>query len=291
MSLSTEDEEDYYGILEISPDSDEATIKKAYKLLSKRVHPDKNKGDPNAAKKFHSVHKAYEVLTDPKAKEAFDNVVRARLARKKRDNVMDAKRKRMKDDLEEREKSFKKSKDDEEEAKKKLKQEIERLKQEGQKRRAEEEKKKAEQKKKEEEEKSSILSTLKVSWDKTKGDYAQERLKEIFRMFGDIDYVVIGKGKKGSAMVSFKAVHSAVLAHGQILGDANNKLKLEWASGQPPPAHLAVPPQQPEEDPFDRLVEPPTGPAKMVSVTLEQHMDFEKMIMEKMRKHSAQSNG
>jgi len=43
MSLSTEDEEDYYGILEISPDSDEATIKKAYKVLSKRVHPDKNK--------------------------------------------------------------------------------------------------------------------------------------------------------------------------------------------------------------------------------------------------------
>eukprot|EP01118_Nematostelium_gracile_P007522 TRINITY_DN2452_c0_g1_i1.p1 TRINITY_DN2452_c0_g1~~TRINITY_DN2452_c0_g1_i1.p1 ORF type:complete len:185 (+),score=67.41 TRINITY_DN2452_c0_g1_i1:46-600(+) len=139
-----EEEEDYYKLLELQSDATNDEIKKAYKKVSRKVHPDKNKGDPNAATKFQAVRKAYEILSDPKAKEAFDNLIRAKTARKQRDSVMDAKRKRMKDDLEERERASKKKKDDEKEAKKKLKHEIERIKQEGIRRRQEEERIKAE---------------------------------------------------------------------------------------------------------------------------------------------------
>jgi len=194
MSLNTEDEDDYYTILEISPNSDPTTIKKAYKDLSRRVHPDKNKNDPNAAKKFQTVRKAFEVLSDPKAKEAFDNLIRARIARKKRDSEMDVKRKRMKDDLEERERNYKRQKDDEEEAKRKLKQEIERLKKENKIKMEEEERKKTENRQKEEHNISKSKNNLKINWDETKGDYSQDRIKDIFGMFGDLDCVVVSKG-------------------------------------------------------------------------------------------------
>jgi DnaJ family protein C protein 17 len=70
------------------------------------------------------------VLTDDKARAAYDAVMRAQIARKKRDSQMDSKRKKMKEELEERENRVKKHKVDEEQAKANLKHEIERLRKE-----------------------------------------------------------------------------------------------------------------------------------------------------------------
>ena len=62
---------DPYEILEISPTDQISKIKKSYKKLSLKCHPDKNKGDKLAKEKFMQINKAYEILTKEKAKENF----------------------------------------------------------------------------------------------------------------------------------------------------------------------------------------------------------------------------
>ncbi|MCL2775567.1 MAG: DnaJ domain-containing protein, partial [Oscillospiraceae bacterium] len=52
---------DYYEVLGISKSADEAEIKKAYRTLAKKYHPDMNPNDKNAEKNFKEVNEAYEV--------------------------------------------------------------------------------------------------------------------------------------------------------------------------------------------------------------------------------------
>lgn len=52
---------DYYQVLGVAKNSSAKDIKKAYYDLAKKYHPDRNKNDPNAPKKFQDVSEAYEV--------------------------------------------------------------------------------------------------------------------------------------------------------------------------------------------------------------------------------------
>ncbi|MCZ6675968.1 MAG: DnaJ domain-containing protein [Candidatus Poribacteria bacterium] len=63
---------DYYRILEISPDASIESIKKAYRKLAIRYHPDKNQNDPAAHDRFHRISEAYSVLSDPQQRAAYD---------------------------------------------------------------------------------------------------------------------------------------------------------------------------------------------------------------------------
>ncbi len=63
---------DYYEILGISRNADEAAIKKAYRKLAKKYHPDTNAGDPQAKQKFEEVAEAYDILSDPEKKKLYD---------------------------------------------------------------------------------------------------------------------------------------------------------------------------------------------------------------------------
>merc|ERR1712038_2253356 len=63
---------DYYKILGVSPEADHKEIKKAYYQLAKKYHPDTNKGDKQAQKKFQEVSEAYECLSDESKRKQYD---------------------------------------------------------------------------------------------------------------------------------------------------------------------------------------------------------------------------
>ena len=64
--------EDYYSLLGVSRGASEAELKKAYKKLAMKYHPDRNQGDKSAEAKFKEVSEAYEVLTDQNKRQAYD---------------------------------------------------------------------------------------------------------------------------------------------------------------------------------------------------------------------------
>ena len=66
------DKRDYYEVLGVSKDADEAAIKKAYRVLAKKYHPDTNPGDKEAEAKFKEASEAYAVLSDPQKRQQYD---------------------------------------------------------------------------------------------------------------------------------------------------------------------------------------------------------------------------
>ena len=65
-------EKDYYKILGVDRGADEDTIKKAYRKLAKKYHPDTNAGNKEAEEKFKEITEAYDILSDPKKRKLFD---------------------------------------------------------------------------------------------------------------------------------------------------------------------------------------------------------------------------
>src|SRR3954470_4020240 len=63
---------DYYKILEIEKTATEAEIKKAYRKLARKYHPDLNPNDASAKKKFQQINEANEVLSDPEKRKKYD---------------------------------------------------------------------------------------------------------------------------------------------------------------------------------------------------------------------------
>lgn len=63
---------DYYEVLGVSRDATEEEIKKAYRKLARKYHPDVNKDDKDAAEKFKEINEAYEVLKDPEKRARYD---------------------------------------------------------------------------------------------------------------------------------------------------------------------------------------------------------------------------
>jgi len=71
-SISAEDNRDFYKILGIKRSSKPRDIKKAFKKMSIKHHPDKNPGDDNALKRYQDVSAAYEVLNDVEKRRKYD---------------------------------------------------------------------------------------------------------------------------------------------------------------------------------------------------------------------------
>ena len=63
---------DYYEVLGVDRNADQNAIKKAYRKLAKKYHPDTNAGNPQAEQKFKEVTEAYTVLSDPEKKKLYD---------------------------------------------------------------------------------------------------------------------------------------------------------------------------------------------------------------------------
>ena len=63
---------DYYKILGVSKTASEEDIKKAYRKLARKLHPDLNPNDKEAHKKFQQINEANEVLSDPEKRKKYD---------------------------------------------------------------------------------------------------------------------------------------------------------------------------------------------------------------------------
>ena len=63
---------DYYEILGVGRDADEAALKKAYRKVAMQYHPDRNQGNKDAEEKFKEAAEAYEVLTDADKRARYD---------------------------------------------------------------------------------------------------------------------------------------------------------------------------------------------------------------------------
>lgn len=66
--------EDYYKTLDVPRDASADVIKRAYRKLANKFHPDKNKDDPKAAEKFSKANEAYDVLSDPEKRKKYDQL-------------------------------------------------------------------------------------------------------------------------------------------------------------------------------------------------------------------------
>ncbi|KAL2357569.1 pre-mRNA-splicing factor cwc23 [Cryomyces antarcticus] len=130
---------DYYGLLGVNFETNEADIRRGYRKQALKYHPDKNAGNEAAVQKFHLLQIAYDVLSDSAAKALYDNARAARLQKQRQHDLFAGKRRQMKEDLERRESGFKRKRNEEEDAEAKLEREIRRLAEDGKRRRKEKE--------------------------------------------------------------------------------------------------------------------------------------------------------
>ncbi|KAF7356778.1 J domain-containing protein [Mycena venus] len=120
-----------YELLGLTLECTEQDIRTAYRQTSRKVHPDRNRNDPDAARKFHVLTQSYELLLDPLRRLALDAKLRVKAARDERFKSYDNKRKNMVTELEERERAFKKAKIDQQRDEASRWQETEKIKDEG----------------------------------------------------------------------------------------------------------------------------------------------------------------
>ena len=70
--MTDEEKKDLYAVLEVARDAAADAIRKAYRQLARRFHPDVNPGDHEAEERFKSISQAYAVLSDPERKRNYD---------------------------------------------------------------------------------------------------------------------------------------------------------------------------------------------------------------------------
>lgn len=169
------------------------------------------------AARFHLLTKAYDVLTDEKLRAAFDEVIRARIERQKRTATMDQAKRKLRDELMEREQAAKKHRESEETKGENLKKDLQRLREEGIQRQKDHERELQEARDRSRQTANRATNavvdeldrTLKFKWKVKKIDFDQQQLHKLLSGFGEIENLVIS-AKKGSALCVFKSLVSAV---------------------------------------------------------------------------------
>jgi len=223
---------DLYELLNISVDAGEKEIRRAYRKKALKCHPDKNPDNPSAAQLFHQLSEALELLTDEAAKKVYDKLLLARKAARIRLREQDSKRKKLREELEEREKTA--ESDIILTESEKLKAEIDRLRKEGSSILKEETAKLAEDLKHSatisDNEEVSECARIKLKWKITSdnnGGYNEDNLRTIFNKYGDISAVIVSKKRLGSALVEFTSQSSAKLAAECETGFMENPIKVK----------------------------------------------------------------
>lgn len=188
------------------------------------------------------------MLTDEKARSTYDKYQQAKKAAQLRNDQLDIKRRKLKSELEARERNIGVRVDVQTptfaNVEQELKAEIDRLRKEGSRLLEEEQRLMREQI----HQQSKLISQqpvagqptkVKLKWkaeknDPENGGYNADNLKKFLGKYGDITELVLLPGKKGSALVEFKTKDAAEMAVSYEKGDLKNPLKLSWLPGQEP---------------------------------------------------------
>src|SRR3954454_15910426 len=72
--MATTDKKDYYGILGVKKSASSDDVRKAFRKLARKYHPDVNPNDKKAEEKFKEISEANDVLSDPKKRKIYDQV-------------------------------------------------------------------------------------------------------------------------------------------------------------------------------------------------------------------------
>ncbi|GCC32158.1 dnaJ homolog subfamily C member 17 [Chiloscyllium punctatum] len=242
---------DLYSLLGVSEDATGKEIKKAYRQKALKCHPDKNPDNPKAVELFHQLSQALEVLTDAAAKAAYDKIRKAKKQAAERNQKLDSKRKKVKLDLEAREREAQLNEEEEIKIAKNLDEVIARLREEGSRHLEEQQRLIKEQILLEREQRlrgsdvrtdsiNNSTPKLKLKWkckkdDESNGGYSHEYLLSILKKYGEVLNLLISSKKKGSAIVEFSSTKTAELAFKNETGLTSNPLKISWLEGSPPP--------------------------------------------------------
>ncbi|KAJ7344840.1 hypothetical protein JRQ81_000790 [Phrynocephalus forsythii] len=276
---------DLYALLGVGEKASDKEIKKAYRQKALTCHPDKNPDNPKAAELFHQLSQALTVLTDAAARAAYDKVRKAKKQAAERTQKLDERRKKVKLDLEarEREAQSQVSKEEEIQITRTLEQEILRLREEGSRQLEEQQKLIQEQIRAEKQrvrgiqdgygEEGKGTPKLKLRWkskkeDETKGGYSKEVLLQILQKYGEVLNLLISSKKSGSAIVEFATVKAAEMAIKNEVGLINNPLKITWLEGQPQGSTTYA----------DGSIQPRISQDSVVS-----ERDYESLVMMRMR--------
>jgi len=220
-------------------------IRKSYRKKALTCHPDKNP-DPKAAELFHKLQDALQILTDLSARNAYDKLQKAKKEAAIRNRQLDSKRRKLKSDLEAREKEAvnrKVSQCDNRTDEEIFQIQLERVRKENKKILEDEN----------ELMRQNFANThisasssgwdsskhrIKIKWksektDETNGGYSYENLTRYLDKYGDIVALVISSKKKGSAVVEFKTQDAAEMAVEYEKGIVSNPLKMEWVGDAP----------------------------------------------------------
>lgn len=255
---------DLYELLQVEIGADEKEIKSAYRKKALTCHPDKNPDNPRAAELFQQLSRALEVLTDPAARSAYDAVLKARQAAKIRHQGLDAKRRKLREELEAREAgSGGQEAGSGLSAQQRLKQEVERLRREGSRQLAEQREllqRQMQQQREQQEERlrqQAGLTRLKVRWKQEPGTagYTEASLRQRLSQYGTISCLVV---RNGSALVEFEEPSAARLASQLEQGSPDEGPLTVRLLGDTKPAQPAAPPQPSrtvtDDDDYESLV-------------------------------------
>lgn len=286
---------DHYAVLGLPSGEEgakltEKEISKAYRSKALELHPDKRPDDPNAHINFQKLKTSYEVLKDEKARKLFDDLLRVKRDKVKRQSQQDLKRRKMMSDLEERERAAydadpsMREREEEDRIARKLKEEIARIRSMFTNQAPAES---AASKKATKGNTDGVGGSnldkekiLKVSWEKIGEGYTSKRLRELFEKFGEVDDVVINSSKKkGSALVAMVSKDAAAAVIGNVLGDLSNPL-------------LVLPYKQAQSttSPISSNVQKDVAPdaPKLNNLVGAGYQEFENSVLEKLKK-AAQS--
>ncbi|XP_067938988.1 dnaJ homolog subfamily C member 17-like [Watersipora subatra] len=283
---------DLYEVLGIAADATEKDVIKAYRKKALKYHPDKN-SDASAVEVFHKLSKALEILTDPAAKAAYDKVLKARAAAKLRERKLDAKRQKLKHELEAREQAGITDEQKRAQAAHNLMAEVERLRKEGSALLEREASLLRQELQRQSEaetlptNKPSEPMRVKIRWkcpkdDPTNGGYSSEVIRCIFEKYGPVETVVVGTKRNGTALLEFASSESSLVDVETETGFQTHPLTVTWLSGRPIEQETAG--EQETSRPGPEAAKHKTYSAREEAVPNQAcDGDFEELVMFKMR--------